>query len=119
MEVAEAIDGRAALDLIRARPPAVIVTDVQMPRLDGLALSRLVRADATTRGVPIVIVSSYGSLPAFAAEARDAGCDVVLSKPCAPVTLCSVVRMYVDRAANVGAPPVTTAIRDDACPPKA
>ena len=111
MEVAEAVDGMAALHLIRARLPAVIVTDGQMPRLDGLALTRLVRTDTTTRGIPIVMVSSYATSPAFAAEALDAGCDRVFGKPCSLTILREVVRRFAGGANRVCAPPSIIAAR--------
>jgi CheY-like chemotaxis protein len=103
MEVVEAIDGLAALQLVRTRPPAAIVTDVEMPGLDGLALSRLVRRDAQTREIPIVIVSSHGGSTAFAAVGGDAGGNTVLRKPCSLATLRSVVSAYVEGWSDVSA----------------
>jgi CheY-like chemotaxis protein len=92
IEVEEAADGVAALALIRQRPPAVIVTDGNMPRLNGLALARWVRGHASTRSIPIVIVSADADREDFAAEAWESGCDVMLGKPCSLATLQSVVR---------------------------
>jgi DNA-binding response OmpR family regulator len=92
IEVEEAEDGVAALALIRERPPAVIVTDGDMPRLNGLALTRWVRGRASTRSIPIVIVSADIDSEAFAAEAWESGCDVMLGKPCSIATLQLVVR---------------------------
>jgi len=91
LEVTEAKDGVAALDIIRARPPLVIVTDGNMPRLDGMALIRWVRSNAKTRDIPIVMVSADNSED-FAAAALSAGCDAMLSKPCSAEALQSVVQ---------------------------
>lgn len=55
--VLEAADGREALHLARALVPDLIITDVVMPGLDGLALYHALRADAGTRGIPVLLVS--------------------------------------------------------------
>jgi DNA-binding response OmpR family regulator len=104
MEVVEAADGLAALHTIRARLPAVIVTDAQMPEMDGLALARAVRDDGRTRGAFIVMVSSSGGSTAFDAEAREAGCDMVFGKPCSLVVLESVVSAHMTSSRREGAP---------------
>jgi len=82
LEVEEAKDGIAAMALIQERTPAVIVTDRDMPGLDGLALVRWVRARPCTKQVPIVLVSAGANSPDCAAEAWESGCDAVLQKPC-------------------------------------
>jgi two-component system, chemotaxis family, chemotaxis protein CheV len=54
-------DGQAALEYLNAGNPVdLIVTDIEMPRLDGLALTRAVRSDPKTNGIPIVVFSSIG-----------------------------------------------------------
>ena len=70
-------DGQAALDKARANPPALLVTEILLPKLDGLALCRLLRADPLTRDVPLIVFSI------LAAEQRaiEAGADVFLRKP--------------------------------------
>ncbi len=59
-EVELAVDGQDALRLLDRHVPDLIVTDVEMPRLDGLGLVRKLRKEPKTRDVPIVIVSTRG-----------------------------------------------------------
>jgi CheY-like chemotaxis protein len=70
-------DGYAALDRARIHPPAAIVTEVLTSRLDGLALCRLLKSDAATRRVPVLVLSMLASEE----RARAAGADAVLQKP--------------------------------------
>ena len=79
MEVTEARDGRRALERAANERPDVVVTDIAMPVMDGLELSRRLRAQVETRDVPIIAVSGQAS-----DRARQAGADIVLDKPCEP-----------------------------------
>ncbi|HZS10012.1 MAG TPA: response regulator [Blastocatellia bacterium] len=58
-EVRMAGDGREALDELRQRRPDVLVTDVMMPRMDGVELIRQVREDLGLRDLPIIAVSAF------------------------------------------------------------
>jgi CheY-like chemotaxis protein len=80
LQVTEARTGRGALERVRDECPDVVVTDIAMPEMDGLELSRRLRADDTTHDLPIIAVSGQASDRA----ARQAGADVVLEKPCEP-----------------------------------
>lgn len=57
-DVETAPDGEAAWTAILRSPPALLVTDFQMPRLDGVSLCRRVRAHETTRDLPIIILTA-------------------------------------------------------------
>lgn len=74
-----AADGEAALALLEEGPCAVLVSDVQMPGLDGLALTRRVRADPRWRTLPIVLVSTLDG-PDDVAAGIAAGADAYVSK---------------------------------------
>jgi CheY-like chemotaxis protein len=95
MEVVTAENGTMALDVARRAVPDVIVTDVDMPVMDGLHLCRELRADALTRHVFVVIVTGDPSDQAQAAI--DAGCDAILGKPCSRTLLLATIRMLLDR----------------------
>lgn len=95
MEVITAENGTMALDVIRRAVPDVIVTDVDMPIMDGLNLCRQLRADAATRDVVVVVVTGD---PADQAQAAiDAGCDAILGKPCSRTLLLATIKMLLDR----------------------
>jgi CheY-like chemotaxis protein len=78
VEVRVARDGREALAGAQERPPAVVLVDVMMPGLDGLTVTRQLRADPTTAGAHIILMTASGLT---AASARDAGADAFLPKP--------------------------------------
>jgi chemotaxis protein histidine kinase CheA/CheY-like chemotaxis protein len=59
-EVELAVDGQDALRILERTVPDLIITDVEMPRLDGLGLARRIRKEPRTREIPIVIVSTRG-----------------------------------------------------------
>jgi chemosensory pili system protein ChpA (sensor histidine kinase/response regulator) len=89
MRVTEARTGQSALEEIRQqRPerPDVVVTDIAMPEMDGLELSRRLRSDAAMHDVPIIAVSGQ-----VTDKAHQAGADVVLEKPCEPDRLLHVI----------------------------
>ena len=73
-------DGEAALGLARQAPPDVILSDVMMPKLDGLALLRALRADQMLRDTPIVLLSARAGEEARI-EGLAAGADDYLIKP--------------------------------------
>ena len=77
----EALDGeqglRAAIDLV----PAVVISDVHMPRLDGFQLLRLLQGEAATGAVPVVLVSASFRDPAAARLAGDLGAAGYLEIP--------------------------------------
>jgi CheY-like chemotaxis protein len=78
--VVRAQDGVEALNLARDDHPDLIITDVNMPRMNGIDLIRAIRAAENGLAVvPIVAITAYGS--SFCLEARDAGADEALSKP--------------------------------------
>jgi len=79
LHVTEATTGRRALERAREERPDVVVTDIAMPEMDGLELSRRLRAEEQTHDVPIIAVSGQAS-----ERARQAGADIVLDKPCEP-----------------------------------
>src|SRR5262245_22844270 len=79
-DVVEASDGRDALAKALVRHPSLVVTDLHLPLMDGLALCEILRRDHVTADVPIVVVAA-GLRPIDAARARRAGADVVLGKP--------------------------------------
>jgi len=77
-QVTFAVDGYDALDSARSKPPLIILADVLLPRLDGLALCRILKGDPATAGIITVIVFSVLSAEE---RARKAGADGFIQKP--------------------------------------
>ncbi|MDC7684112.1 ATP-binding protein [Asticcacaulis sp. BYS171W] len=73
-------DGEAAWAAIRRDPPALVLTDVMMPRLDGFGLLARLRADEATQHIPVVMLSARAGEEARV-EGLDAGVDDYLIKP--------------------------------------
>lgn len=78
--VEQAADGRHALDLIRKRPPELVVSDVMMPHLDGLELVAALRSDPRTAALPVLLLSARAGAEASIDGLR-AGADDYLVKP--------------------------------------
>jgi signal transduction histidine kinase len=79
-QVATASDGEQALELVRARRPDLVVTDVMMPKLDGFGLLRTLRADPGTRDIPVMMLSARAGEESRV-EGFEAGADDYLVKP--------------------------------------
>ncbi|GHH40157.1 SpoIIE family protein phosphatase [Lentzea cavernae] len=90
-------DGLAALATARAQPPDLVVSDVMMPRMDGLSLVAALRADQRTRSVPVLLLSARAGQEA-SGEGLRAGADDYLVKPFAAADLLARVRANVDLA---------------------
>ncbi len=75
-----AADGLQALEAARREPPDLVLSDVMMPRLDGLALLAALRGDARLGGVPVVLLSARAGEDARI-EGLDAGADDYMIKP--------------------------------------
>ena len=84
-----------------ANPPDILVTDLQMPRMDGLELSRRVRETPATAHLPILMLTAKGFEMAHLEMAEKCGVLAVLPKPFSPREL---VR-YIDTILSVGAVP--------------
>jgi signal transduction histidine kinase len=79
-EVQAVADGEAALAAVRARPTDLVLTDVMMPKLDGLGLLRALRADPQTSTIPMIVLSARAGEEGRI-EGLDAGADDYLTKP--------------------------------------
>ena len=82
--VGEAADGEMALPLIRKTRPDVLTTDIKMPFMDGLSLSRIVSKEFPK--MKIVIISGYDDFE-YARQAIEVGVDQYLLKPITRLTL--------------------------------
>lgn len=87
----QARDGRQAVELARANPPAVIVMDIWLPGIDGFTAARVLKNYAPTRHVPIVAFTGDPGL-----VEPDTGFDAVLAKPCPPEALVRGLRFLLD-----------------------
>jgi CheY-like chemotaxis protein len=79
-EVDTALDAELAMEAIRSRRPDVVLMDIQLPGIDGLELTRLLKADPRTRDILIIAVTAY-AMKGDQDKALAAGCDDYITKP--------------------------------------
>jgi two-component system KDP operon response regulator KdpE len=89
-----AADGREALQVMNLWPPDLLITDLRMPKMDGLELCRELRSKSQ---IPIIVLSVRGEEPAKI-EALDAGADDYVTKPFSPNELLARVRAALRRS---------------------
>jgi DNA-binding response OmpR family regulator len=94
------LDGEAALRRLRADPPDVLVLDVMLPKMNGLEVLKLVRADAALRGLRVVILTAKGRQQ-DRRMAEEIGVDAFMTKPFSNVEVVEVIRR-VAAAARAG-----------------
>ncbi|MBV9948275.1 MAG: response regulator, partial [Myxococcales bacterium] len=88
--IVAASDGTKGLELAVRETPSLIITDLMMPEMDGLELTRRLRADARTRHVPVVMLTARADLEDRLAG-LDSGANAYLAKPFSPRELLSIV----------------------------
>ncbi|MCK2215781.1 SpoIIE family protein phosphatase [Actinomadura sp. ATCC 31491] len=88
-------DGQAALESVLADPPDLVISDVMMPRLDGLRLLAALRADPRVAGVPVLLLSARTG-PEASVQGLAAGADDYLVKPFTTAELLARARANVE-----------------------
>ena len=90
-------DGRAALDAALTAPPDLILSDVMMPGMDGVALLAALRADARTRTIPVILVSARAGEESRLAG-LETGADDYLVKPFSAREVVTRIRVHLEMA---------------------
>ena len=103
--VALAADGLQALERLQEERPAVVLSDIEMPRMDGFDLARNIRADAALAGLPIIMITSRIAAK-HREHAMELGVDHYLGKPYSEEELLSLVRGYTRASTAALATPV-------------
>ena len=88
----EAEDGQAAVDLVRRTRPDVILMDIRMPRLDGIAALRMIVSDPTLAGVRVIMLTTF-ELDEYVFEALQAGAAGFLIKDTEPADMLRAIRL--------------------------
>ena len=90
----EATDGEQGVELAKSKKPDLILMDVQMPKMDGLEATRILKADATTSNIPVLALTSY-AMKGDKERILEAGCDGYLAKPLDIKELLKIVAEYL------------------------
>jgi len=95
-DVRTATDAEDALRVLESFAPEVILMDLQLPGMDGVELTRRLKANPQTCGIRIIAVTAY-AMKGDDEKARAAGCDDYVSKPIDADTLSAVVARHAGR----------------------
>jgi CheY-like chemotaxis protein len=96
-DVRTAADAPEAMAIIEVFRPRLIMMDIQLPGMDGLELTRRLKADPKTRHIIIVALTAY-AMKGDDLRARDAGCDGYISKPIDTRALPGIVAEHLQSA---------------------
>jgi len=93
-EIKEAKNGIEAMKILEQQRPALIITDIMMPQMDGIEFIRLLKADKFTKYIPLIIVSAKIT-DKNQAEGLDLGADAYITKPFSPIVLSSTIHRLI------------------------
>ena len=96
-EVLTALDGEQALEKARAEKPDLIVLDIMMPKLDGYETCKLLKADAATREIPVILLSAKGR-NVDQKIGFEVGADDYITKPFSPRKLVERINSLLGQA---------------------
>ena len=85
-QVITAVDGMDGVEKARAELPDIVVSDVMMPKLNGLELCVALKTDESTKSIPVVLLSAKAQVADIRAG-LDAGADDYVTKPFEPLDL--------------------------------
>ena len=94
--VIEARDGEEGVARARADKPDLILMDVSLPKMDGWEATRRIKADESTRQIPIIAVTAH-ALDDDREKAIQVGCDGYLAKPVAPRRVVEEVERFIGK----------------------
>ncbi|MES2362680.1 MAG: Hpt domain-containing protein [Pseudomonadota bacterium] len=100
--VAMAADGLQALERLQEERPAVVLSDIEMPRMDGFDLARNIRGDTRLSDLPIIMITSRIA-EKHREHAKELGVDHYLGKPYSEEELMSLVRHYCNSETTLSA----------------
>lgn len=105
----EAGTAELGIEMAKSERPALILMDVSLPGMDGLTAVKILKADAETRGIPIIVMTAH-AMSGDEAKAMDAGCDGYLTKPINTRQFIQVVSEFL--AAAKAEAPASTAVAE-------
>ena len=92
--LSSACDGEEGVEKAIAEVPNLILMDIEMPRMNGIEACRLLKQNAATRNIPVVLLTMRGEEP-FMRQAFASGCNDFLTKPVNEQKLATVIRKYL------------------------
>ena len=94
-QVIQAYDGKQALEILKNKDPELVITDLMMPKMDGIELCRLLKSDLETSHIPVVMLTAKGQ-DEEKVQGLKTGADAYLTKPFSPdllkVTISNLIK---------------------------
>lgn len=94
--VLSAVDAEAGLAMARDRQPQLILMDIQLPGMDGLEATAVLKADPVTRLIPVIAITAL-AMKGDEARIRAAGCDGYIAKPMGVQDFLTTVAAHLTR----------------------
>lgn len=106
-EVVGAVDAESGMAMARSELPALILMDVQLPGIDGLTATALLKRDPMTAGIPVIALTAM-AMQSDREKSRVAGCDAYIAKPLRYQELYAAVEKLLpaEQAQHPGAAPL-------------
>ncbi|MFG0333619.1 MAG: PleD family two-component system response regulator [Maioricimonas sp. JB049] len=96
-EIEAASDGLAGWEALQQNPPSLLITDCQMPRMNGLELCRTIRSDDRFEKLPIILLTAKGYELSSQMLHQELHVAAVMSKPFSPRELTRLVRLFASQ----------------------
>jgi CheY-like chemotaxis protein len=90
----EAIDAESGIQLIREQRPDLVLMDIQLPGMDGLSATKIIKEDPSLKDIPIIALTSY-AMQGDKEKALEAGCTGYIAKPIDTRKFLETVSQYI------------------------
>jgi len=87
-------NGEEALRRVYSDHPDLVIMDIQLPELSGLEVTRRIKADDSTKSIPVIVVTAIAT-DLESAEIREGGCDLYITKPISVDNLVSAIKRFI------------------------
>ena len=91
----EANDAESGIQLIREQQPDLVLMDIQLPGMDGLAATKILKEDSDLKDIPIVALTSY-AMQGDKEKALEAGCSGYIAKPIDTRKFLETLALYLE-----------------------
>ena len=93
-EILEAEDAETGMELMRKHRPDLVLMDVQLPGMNGLRATRIIKEDPAIKNIPVVALTSY-AMQGDEEKASEVGCTGYITKPIDTKTFLNSLKQYI------------------------